>query len=107
MPLPVDVEGIFDWATRLLRLVEEVSAIKAERKKQQRRDSYKLRKSLGLIKKRPTKADIAATKAQERKDLRDRDSRLQEYDNSCTCFSGHPPCWFCETHDPDEAPHDQ
>jgi hypothetical protein len=101
--IPTDPEDIFDWAIRLSKRVAEVTAIKRERRKQNRRESYKRRKSLGLVKKRPSKAEITAAEGQVRKDLRDgEDRQAREYATTCTCFLGHPPCSFCETYNPDE-----
>jgi hypothetical protein len=104
-PIPLtEAEDIFDWAMRLSKRVAEVVGIKREHRKQARRDSYKRRKSLGLIKKRPMKGEIAAVAEQAQRDLRDgEDRQAREYATTCTCFLGHPPCPFCETHNPDEV----
>jgi hypothetical protein len=101
--LPTDPEDIFDWAARLSKRVAEIAAIRREHRKQLRRDSYRRRKSLGLLKKRPTKAEIEAEEERARKDLREgEDRQAREYATTCTCFLGHPPCSFCETYNPDE-----
>lgn len=96
-------DAIWAFCEAIARRVHEVNLIKQAakeaRRKEKAKQRYQLRKRLGLIKKRPTKAEIAA-KAKEEELYRD--AYYRDLAQSCHCHLGHPPCSFCTSPEREE-----
>jgi DNA invertase Pin-like site-specific DNA recombinase len=96
-------DGIMAFAEAISQRVAEVGRIKAEQRKAKRAARYQIRKRLGLIKPRPTKAEKDAAEAAKRREWLEGEERVaRERATSCMCFLGRAPCTFCENYNPDE-----
>lgn len=80
-PLPADPMGVWDWAMKLSKMVQEVAAKKAEARRVRRNERAKVRRA---ISKRYPKPKPPVEPEWE-----------QPLERCCACHLGHPPCGYC------------